>query len=568
MLDKKILEHHHMQLVFHRILYGILVVFIFLLFCRDGGNLSAACGTIAGGTVLLMALELVLDKMNFFDRFWVIKSLTYIQYTFYLLMMYWIREKDPYLAVGMSALVLTFMFEYSYYSNITDREKSIVSILLLVAPSIGYILIQFCMSGVDVDMFFLLLTYGMLCTLDIFLVKMYAKNEEQLRRDIYQLHSDINDIEENNEELLDTKNRLEKVNDELNLQRVQLRQMNQQIRQSNDELEVQAQILKFINSSITADVSDILKYIIDVIMQVRNVEFCGIYIDKDVCYNKHPYVEFRSVSNPELAEVPELVWLYQEAKEAEDERTVISQFPSDIYPGLSRTETRQLVVLPLVMDDRKYGIIVSGSPKMHVFDNYIRFYDIIVPQLDLAIHNIRMYAQMQHIAQTDGLTGINNRTHFNKLFAEQMERTVRDHSPLTVALFDIDKFKRINDTYGHLVGDEVIKRIAGIAYEQIEASELGFICRYGGEEFVLALPGKTLEEALPVIEDLHRQIATATVEAYGHVVTMNVSIGVSTYPDLCADVNQLIKRADWSMYYAKEHGRGQIKVDGPDVTEE
>ena len=71
-----------------------------------------------------------------------------------------------------------------------------------------------------------------------------------------------------------------------------------------------------------------------------------------------------------------------------------------------------------------------------------------------------------------------------------------------------------------------------------------------------------------MIEDLHRQIATATVEAYGHVVTMNVSIGVSTYPDLCADVNQLIKRADWSMYYAKEHGRGQIKVDGPDVTEE
>ena len=134
-------------------------------------------------------------------------------------------------------------------------------------------------------------------------------------------------------------------------------------------------------------------------------------------------------------------------------------------------------------------------------------------------------------------------------------------------LFDIDKFKRINDTYGHLVGDEVIKKIASITAHAIEETELGFICRYGGEEFVIALPDMSVEQALPIIQKLHTEIATTAVEAYGHVVTMNVSIGVSAYPELCDDVNQLIKRADWSMYYAKEHGRGQIKVDGPDVTE-
>ena len=148
-----------------------------------------------------------------------------------------------------------------------------------------------------------------------------------------------------------------------------------------------------------------------------------------------------------------------------------------------------------------------------------------------------------------------------------MEKTLRQQKALTVALFDIDKFKRINDTYGHLVGDEVIKKIASITAHAIEETELGFICRYGGEEFVIALPDMSVEQALPIIQKLHTEIATTAVEAYGHVVTMNVSIGVSAYPELCDDVNQLIKRADWSMYYAKEHGRGQIKVDGPDVTE-
>lgn len=136
---------------------------------------------------------------------------------------------------------------------------------------------------------------------------------------------------------------------------------------------------------------------------------------------------------------------------------------------------------------------------------------------------------------------------------------------LTVAMFDIDHFKHINDTYGHLVGDEVIKAIAHMAYEKVEGPDLGFICRYGGEEFVLVFPDCELAKALPVIEELHKEIATTTVEAYDQKVSMNVSIGVSSYPALCKDVDQLIKRADWSMYYAKEHGRGQIKVDGPDV---
>ena len=263
----------------------------------------------------------------------------------------------------------------------------------------------------------------------------------------------------------------------------------------------------------------------------------------------------------------DLADIFQRVLDNDFSNPILRRYEIEEYAELSRTKAQLMLVIPLIMDGVKYGVLLTGTTRVEVQENSFRFYDVVVPQLNLAIRNISMYAKMRTMAENDGLTGINNRTHFNKLFAEQMEKTVISKGQLTAVLFDIDKFKRINDTYGHLVGDEVIKTIAKIAYEHIEEKEFGFVCRYGGEEFVAAIPDKGIDEVLPIIQKMHEAIASTTVEAHGHIVTMNVSIGISVYPDLCDDVNQLIKRADWSMYYAKEHGRGQIKVDGPDIQE-
>lgn len=568
MLDEKIIEHHQAQLKFHRILYGILTAFIIIIYCADISSVHWEYLWVLIGTIIICGLELVMSKFVFWNRLYVLRIFTFFQYAFYLLMMYFVHDVNIYLFIGLGALMLTFMFEYSYYCGITDNLMNFKSILALVCPGILYAVIYFCVKGIQFSGFLLLLAYIMLCIFDVLIVHLFYLNEQELTKKLHILLSEMDVMEGNNEELKNFKNRIQKVNEELNLQRVQLAQMNKEIKQSNIELAVQADILKFVNSSFSLDVTSIMEYIVDVIIRVRHVEFCGIYIDKGVYYNKKSVSVSRCTSDPTLTAVPELKALFQQAPDTENDRLVIDELPPDVYPNLSQTEVATLLVLPLVFDNVKYGIIVSGSKHPKVFENYIAFYDIIVPQFDLAVHNIKMYAQMEHIAQTDGLTGINNRTYFNKLFAEQMEQTVKNKTPLTVALFDIDKFKRINDTYGHLVGDEVIKEIAHIAAQHIEERELGFICRYGGEEFVIALPNMEIEQALPIIQNLHNAIATATVEAYGHIVTMNVSIGVSAYPEICDDVNLLIKRADWSMYYAKEHGRGQIKIDGPDVTEE
>lgn len=567
MEDEKILEHHQTLLKFHRILYGILAAFVFILYCLNLASSSHEFLWVILGTVIICILETILSRFDFLNRIFVLRLFTFVQYMFYLIMMYFVHDVDTTLTLGLGAMVITFMFEFSYYNDITDDLMKFKCLFTLIFPAILCIALHFSVRGIEFSSFLLLVAYGMFCIVDILVVHLFYLNEHSLMKQIDLLLSEMDTMEDHNAELRNFKNRIEKVNDELNLQRIQLGQMNKEIQQSNAELTVQADILKFVNRSFSMDMTKIMEYIIDVIIRVRHVEFCGIYIDKGVYYNKKPVAVCKCVSDPDMVNTSELNFLFRQASDQEEERLVINAFPPEEYPQISKTKVAAMLVLPLVLEDKKYGILVSGSKKPRVFDSYIAFYDVIVSQFDLAIHNIKMYAQMQHIAQTDGLTGINNRTHFNKLFAEQMEQTVKMKEPLTVALFDIDKFKRINDTYGHLAGDEVIKEIAHIAAKHIEEPESGFICRYGGEEFVIALPNMDIQQALPIIEELHRDIASTTVEAYGHIITMNVSIGVSSYPEICDDVNALIKRADWSMYYAKEHGRGQIKVDGPDITE-
>lgn len=568
MLDEKLIEHHYAQLKFHRILYGLLAVFIFALYCWEPRKTTFLYIWAVAGTFLLGIAETIFTKQAFWNRMLILKIFTYVQYFFYLVMLYMVHNQNTYLVLGIGALLLVFMFEFSYYNNISDDLNNVKIFVFLAAPLVICQTMYFCMYGVEGAGFFLLLAYLMLCVFDVVVVHLFYINERDFIQQIHSLMSEIDNMEDNNSELKDTQTRLEKVNDELNMQRIRLAQMNKEVQQSNTELAVQADILKYVNRSFSVDITEIMDYLADVVIRVRGIDFCGIYIKKDVYYNKKPVSRCKCVSVPELTEVEEMAYLFAQAPDREDKRLVLNAFPPGLFPSLSRTKLATLLVLPLVLDGEKYGILVSGSLMPNVFDSYITFYDIIVPQFDLAIHNIKLYNQMRHIAQTDGLTGIHNRTHFNKLFAEQMKQTVSNQEALTVALFDIDKFKRINDTYGHLVGDEVIKEIAHIAFRHIEEPELGFICRYGGEEFVLALPDMGLTQAMPIIEALHKDIAATTVHAYGHVVTMNVSIGVSSYPEICQDVNSLIKRADWSMYYAKEHGRGQIKVDGPDVTEE
>ena len=145
-----------------------------------------------------------------------------------------------------------------------------------------------------------------------------------------------------------------------------------------------------------------------------------------------------------------------------------------------------------------------------------------------------------------------------------MYDSINSGMPLSTALFDIDFFKKINDTYGHLFGDQVIKTIATLA-NQIAKENDAIAARYGGEEFVIIFPNKDLEEAYPAVVKLHAGVKELGLIHNGKPVNVNVSVGFTSYPKTCKDPRELLNRADWSMYYSKQHGRDQITIDSEEI---
>jgi len=162
--------------------------------------------------------------------------------------------------------------------------------------------------------------------------------------------------------------------------------------------------------------------------------------------------------------------------------------------------------------------------------------------------------EIQRIATSDNLTGIYNRHKFEILFALESERSRRFLLPLSILLIDIDHFKSVNDTYGHDVGDKVLKHLVKVVQENIR--KIDIFARWGGEEFLVLSPGTDLQNMQMLAEKLRSAAESAVFPEVGKVT---ISIGVSTFePE--DTFTELFKRADQGLYHAKEHGRNQVGV--------
>lgn len=179
------------------------------------------------------------------------------------------------------------------------------------------------------------------------------------------------------------------------------------------------------------------------------------------------------------------------------------------------------------------------------------YYEAI--QLENALVNSFVFYQERvnyflHQSTTDPLTGLLNR----RAMDEQTKKWIETANPFSIILFDIDRFKRVNDTYGHGVGDDVLVFLAKEMREV--AGENDVCCRYGGEEFIMILPDKTKYEAFEVAERLRKKLET-TVSPCGEVIT--ISSGIASFPDCAAHTMGLIEAADKCLYEAKDSGRNK-----------
>jgi two-component system cell cycle response regulator len=165
--------------------------------------------------------------------------------------------------------------------------------------------------------------------------------------------------------------------------------------------------------------------------------------------------------------------------------------------------------------------------------------------------------RLLRISQTDGLTGLFNRRHIEEELGHMYQHSARLGEQLTVVMADLDKFKSVNDTYGHQAGDEVLRQTAEILTKAIR--EIDRVGRYGGEEFMLLLPGTTAEEAVTFCERVRHTLESHTFTFEGGSLQRTGSFGVATFPHTrIKNCDALVRAADDALYVAKETGRNKV----------
>ena len=167
--------------------------------------------------------------------------------------------------------------------------------------------------------------------------------------------------------------------------------------------------------------------------------------------------------------------------------------------------------------------------------------------------------QLREYSRRDPLTGVYNRRHFREALQQMLEQRNSDRQPLALLLLDLDHFKNINDSYGHLAGDDCLTKVAGIMQEIAEPRG-GLVARFGGEEFVVVLPNMPAQDALQVAESIRLRIQQAVVESNGKSIRLSASIGVHTVAgDRASAPEEVIRIADEALYRAKDDGRNCVR---------
>lgn len=168
-------------------------------------------------------------------------------------------------------------------------------------------------------------------------------------------------------------------------------------------------------------------------------------------------------------------------------------------------------------------------------------------------------SKLEKLSRTDRLTGLLNRGFWEECLGKEFERHQRYRGTSALVLFDIDHFKRINDTYGHPAGDEVIRRVADLTRQHIRSTDLAG--RYGGEEFVVLLPDTDVNGAWTFAERLRTAVASCEVLHAEHSLKFTISLGIAVLVgDGCTSHSQLIERADQALYQSKEGGRNRSNL--------
>ena len=260
---------------------------------------------------------------------------------------------------------------------------------------------------------------------------------------------------------------------------------------------------------------------------------------------------------------------------------IINRRQPALIPGMAFDKEKSVVMLPLSTVKRTLGVVLILTPIQESFITHekMKLLTILTKECSLVMENTMLYARLRKkhlsleranreiklLSRTDSLTGCYNRGYLNEVLPREITRAQRYKRPLSIAMCDIDHFKKVNDKYGHQSGDEVLKKFVQRILELIRHGT-DWLARYGGEEFLLVLPETNLDNAVNLAERLRTHLAQNIIETEVHQISITASFGVTgiyaAIPDISIRPKDLITTVDSYLYMAKSRGRNQI-VSGP-----
>ena len=229
------------------------------------------------------------------------------------------------------------------------------------------------------------------------------------------------------------------------------------------------------------------------------------------------------------------------------------------FKGEQKKTHSSFLSIPLIYQKKVLGVINFGRCQEGGFSsNDVKMLSLVSNQVALAVTNARLYTKTKELSVKDELTGVYNRRHFQRMLKMEWKRAVRFRRDLSVVMIDADHFKEYNDTFGHLQGDQVLKRLGKVFEKSLR--EVDTVARFGGEEFILLLPDTDKHGAVAVAEKLRKLIEQE--EFYDdegkETRRVTISLGVATFPDDVGGSEDLIDHADIALYRSKEKGRNKV----------
>lgn len=344
--------------------------------------------------------------------------------------------------------------------------------------------------------------------------------------------------------------------------------LNKSLKDQADRLEVLYEIGKAITSTLKID--DLLELIFNQLSRVitSDAYFVALYQPETHRLDIRILFDQGKRYPPQQVDAKQGLssWVVDNKKPLliQDLRSELSSLPvKPILVGEKRL-SRSWLGVPLLVEEELIGILAVTSYAPNSFDEADRLLmEQISQQAALAIQNARHYEEVQRQADLDSLTGVSNHKHFIKVLYQETDKALTAMMPLSLIMLDIDHFKVYNDTYGHMVGDEVLRLTVQAIRSHIKKTDT--VGRWGGEEFGIVLPNATITQANMVANRIRRTLSELPLfNIEGQTIPKpTISQGIATIPDHTTSADDLVIIADRALYRAKERGRDQVAVGMP-----